>query len=263
MRRMLVSALGVVLAVAAVAQAPAAIQVSADGAVAVPGARTFAGATRLAALVKAAGVRADAYVLGAAWLSPSLRHSQTRLKAGLLYDLGVVRREAAADGQTTAADLAARLHALIEAMPVTGRKLVGTLEPHAVLATPRNNPPLADGDGIYYPTRPDTVTIVGAVTRACAVPHVGLRDARDYLASCPSSAPADPDLLYVIEPDGRVFTQGIAAWNRSPPMVVAPGAVLYVPLSQQVLRMGASRSFNRDMAAFLATQPVGREGNGR
>lgn len=248
-------ALALVTAVAS-AQSPATIQVRAAGAVAQAGSLTLSASARLATLARAAAVRTDAYILGAAWLRPSLQSSQTRLKAGLLYDLGVMRREAAAGGQPAMAELATRLRAMVNAMPVTGRKVGATLEPHALQVTPQANLPLADGDVLYYPARPETVRVVGAVVKPCAVAHVGLRDARDYLAQCPPSALADGDRLYVIEPDGRVFEQGIAAWNASPPMPVAPGAVLYVPLSPGMLRLGASRSFDRDMADFIATQPL-------
>lgn len=247
---------------AAAAQGPSTIRVRAAGEVAQAGESTVPDSTRLAWLAREAAVRADAYVLGAAWLRASLLPSQTRLKAGLLYDLGVVRREAAAQGQKDAADLAAQLRAMVDVMPVTGRKVAPTLEPHALQVTPSANFPLAEGDVLFYPVRPDTVRIVGAVGKPCAIAHVGLQNASTYLQQCSISPLADADRLFVIEPDGRVFEQGIGAWNRSPPITVAPGAVLYVPLTERVLRMGAAPEFNRQMAEFIATQPLGNPGIG-
>ena len=70
------------------------------------------------------------------------------------------------------------------------------------------------------------------------------------------SAFADPDWLYVIEPDGRVFRQGIALWNRSAALALAPGAVLYVPFKPRAIEPAADADFNRDMARFIATQPI-------
>ena len=137
-------ALALVTAVAS-AQSPTTIQVRAAGAVAQAGSLTVSASARLATLARAAAVRTDAYILGAAWLRPSLQSSQTRLKAGLLYDLGVMRREAAG-GQPAMAELATRLRTMVDAMPVTGRKVGTTLEPHALQVTPQANLPLADGD---------------------------------------------------------------------------------------------------------------------
>ena len=64
---------------------------------------------------------------------------------------------------------------------------------------------------------------------------------------------ADRDSIYVIEPDGRVFVQGVALWNRSEAQVLAPGAVIYVPLRERAARK-VDATMNSDIAAFLATQ---------
>lgn len=232
------------------------MQVQAAGEVSQAGVLRLDGAPRLSDLVKAAKVRNDAYVLGAAWLRPSARPQQVRLKAGLLYELGSIGASARSDGRSVLADMAMRMRSWIAALPVTGRKPMSTLEPHALQVDRADNRSLREGDILYYPPRPTAVHVVGALVQDCELPHVGLRDARDYLSDCRLSPLADPDLLYVIEPDGKVFEQGIALWNRSPPMPVAPGAVLYVPLSQKLARIAATDTFNRDLAAFLATQPL-------
>jgi hypothetical protein len=245
---------------ATIAHAQQSIRVVVTGEVANPGEVTLEGKPRLADAVKAAQVNRDAYALGAAWLRPLLQPQQTRLKAGLLYDLGVIGKESAMHGHESLADLAQRTRAWISAMPVTGRELTITLEPHALQVNPSDNPPLADGDHLTYPPRPQTVAVVGAVAQMCQLPHVGLKDARDYLADCATSEFADPDVLFVIEPDGRLFEEGIALWNRSPARPVAPGAIVYVPFNRHATAHAADAGFNHDMAEFLATQPLGGTG---
>lgn len=254
MKRTLASIL--LLAMTAVsAQTP--IRVTVSGEVGHPGDVVFDGKPRLDDVVKAAQVNRDAYVLGAAWLRPSLRTRQSRLKTGLTYELGLIDDKAMAAGHERLATLARRTRDWISAMPVTGRQVVRTLEPHELQVSLPDNFLVNAGDRLTYPSRPHSVTVVGAVEQVCDVPHAGLQDARDYLAQCASSAYADPDTLYVIEPDGNVFTQGIALWNRSPAMPVAPGAILYVPFAHKATHAAADEAFNRDMADFIATQPLG------
>ncbi len=240
--------------------AQAIIQATALGEVDHPGGMVFEGKPRLADLVKAAQVKRDAYVLGAAWLRPSLQAPQKRLKAGLAYQLGLVAHHAMAVGKEPLAILARRNRDWISAMPVTGRKMVPTLEPHSLQVSAPDNLPIRDRDQLYYPSRPNTVTVVGAVEQMCDLPHAQIQDARLYLAQCERSQYADTDYVYVIEPDGKVAEHGVALWNRSPPMPVAPGTVLYVPFGRRATLHVVDSAFDRDMADFIATQMLAGPG---
>jgi hypothetical protein len=254
MKRALVS---ILLLAAGVASAQTPVRVTVSGEVDHPGELVFDGKPRLDDVVKAAQVNRDAYVLGAAWLRPSLMTSQTRLKTGLTYELGLIDDKAMTAGHEQLAVLAQRTRDWIATMPVTGRQVVRTLEPHELQVSLADNYPIYAGDQLTYPLRPKSVTVVGAVEQFCDVPHAQIQDARGYLAQCASSPYADPDILYVIEPDGNVFELGIALWNRSPAMPVAPGAILYVPFARRATHDAADEAFNRDMANFIATQPLG------
>lgn len=225
-----------------------------------PGGMTFTGAPRLADAAKSAQVHGDAYFLGASLLRSEFQPQQARLKAGLLFDLNIIERLSASRDRDQASALAHRVRAWIESMPVTGRLLVRTLEPHALQVSAADNLPLREGDRLVYPARPGTVRVVGAVEHDCELPHAGLREARLYADQCPTSAFADPDLAYVIEPDGSVVLIGIALWNRSPPMPVAPGAVIYLPFGRKAIEGLSDPGFNREMADFIATQPLGGTG---
>jgi hypothetical protein len=233
--------------------AAGAVQVQASGAVAHAGSHELHDPARLSDAALAAQPLPQAYLLGAAWLRPSLLATQQRLKAGVLFDLASLQRHARADGRQELASVAGAMATWITTLPVTGRRAPALLDPRAVEVNAPENHPLAAGDQLYYPLRPATIRVVGAVPQPCTLPLVPLQDARRYLAACASSDAADPDSIYVIEPDGRVLVQGIALWNRSAPQALAPGAVIYVPLRERAVRAVDAR-LNADIAAFLATQ---------
>lgn len=237
-----------------------AVQVQVDGTVTHAGLHTLKDPARLSDAALAAQPLPQAYMLGAAWLRSGLLESQQRLKAGVLFDLGSLRQRAHGEGKQELARVVGAMADWITSLPITGRQSPALLDPRAVEASPPENHPLSTGDRLYYPLRPDTIRVVGAVQQPCTLPLVPLQDARIYLAACASSSEADPDSIRVIEPDGRVFVQGIALWNRSTPLALAPGAVVYVPLRARAVR-AVDAALNDDIAAFLATQllPVSGE----
>lgn len=249
--RLVCSIVALTLSVEAIA-APTRIEVQVDGAVAQASTLTLQGHARLSDAAIAANPLSSAYMLGAAWLRPALLISQQRLKAGVLFDLDSLQQRARREGDSGLESLAHDLRDWLGAMPVTGRE-PALLDPRVVEVTPTENHPLADGDRLFYPLRPNTIRVVGAVRKSCALALRPQQDARDYLPSCPSANEADDDSIYVIEPDGRIFVQGIALWNRSRPLPLAPGAIIYVPLRAAAIKP-VDASFNRDVAAFLATQ---------
>jgi hypothetical protein len=226
------------------AAAGAAVTVRVDGAVTHAGAQRLPDGARLADALNAAQALPDAYVLGAAWLRPSLRHDQARLKAAVLYDLGLLQARARLDGDDALADVAAAMQQRLRAMPVTGRQVPALLDPRPLEISDQNHL-LANGDRIVYPLRPTHVRVLGAVQHACSLPLVPLQVARLYLPGCPLAAAADRDWLYIIQPDGRIQREGIAMWNRDPGQSLAPGAVIYVPVRDAA---------NDDIIRFLATQ---------
>ncbi|NZA25751.1 capsule biosynthesis GfcC family protein [Luteimonas sp. SJ-92] len=248
------------LPAASMATANAAIRVHFEGAVERPGAATLEDGARLADAALAAAPLPRAYALGGAWLRPALRHEQTRTRAGLAFELGTLRERAAARGEPA---LAAQLEAMqrwVLALPVTGRQPGALLDPRPLEADPPRNRPLAAGDRLRYPVRPEWVRIVGAVAAQCTLAHVPLQDAHTYLAHCPQLPTADPDRIHVVQPDGQVFERGIALWNRDAPLALAPGATIYVPLRPALLqRSGVDAGFNRELAGFLATQVLPAE----
>lgn len=230
-----------------------AVQVEASGAITHAGPQTLPEGAHLSDAALAAQPLPQAYMLGAAWLRPGLLESQQRLKAGVLFDLASLQRRTRADDQQELATVAGAMHDWIASLPVTGRQSPALLDPRAVEVNAPENHLVAAGDRLYYPLRPATIRVVGAVQQACTLPLVPLQDARLYLASCAGSTAADLDSIYVIEPDGQMFVQRIALWNRDGPRVLAPGAVIYVPLRARAAA-AVDPTLNSDIAAFLTTQ---------
>lgn len=228
------------------------IQASVEGAVAVSGTRTFGADARLADAILGAKPTELAYPLGAALMRRSQVIAHVRLKAGLLHDLDLLADPASVDADLSEA--ASRLRAWLAGRPATGR-VVLQLEPRRLELDLAANGPLADGDRFVYPLRPSTIAVVGAVVQDCTLPHVPLQDVAGYLPACARSRAADRDQVYVVQPDGHVQVVGIAAWNRSPPQALAPGATVYVPLAERAVGK-VDRDFNREFAAFIATQPL-------
>ncbi|MCY1425431.1 Capsule biosynthesis GfcC [compost metagenome] len=220
-----------------------------------PGPVAISAGTRLSAVLNAAQVNAESYWLGAAWLHQPLLKEQQRLKAGVLFDLQLLRRNALLDDQPALAELSKRLEEQVAALPVTGRR-PHLLDPVNAEVDPAQNPLVAAGDVFIYPPRPDSVRVVGAVQVDCTLAHVPLQQARIYLEHCASRVEADPDYLYLIQPDGQVSRLGIALWNRQDNMAPpAPGAIILVPL-KAAGPDSPTPDLNQELAGFLATQPL-------
>lgn len=226
------------------------IQIEVNGSVMTPGTLHVAQGSRLSDALIAAQPTSKAYLPGIMFLSGQAKGNQVRLRAGLEHDLGELQRSTRPPVQEAAAVLAAWL----EGAEATGRVLQ-TVDIRLLQVQPHTNPVLQDGDSVEVPERPTTIRVMGAVKAECRLRHEPLREARDYLRDCETSAAADRNHLYVVQPDGIVQKLGIASWNRADPQSVAPGGTVYVPLSESAASI-VDETFNADFAAFLATQPI-------
>lgn len=242
--------LGLTLPGAAFSAEPLAVTV--EGLVLRPGTYSWPAGARLSDASVAAQVRADAWFLGAALLRQSAIQPQQKLKAGVLFDLRSNLVHWQADDKPAGVELANRLLAAVEGMPVTGR-VPAQLDPLQQLALSRNAL-LENRDRIVYPPRASQVRITGAVQADCVLNFDPAWQPVDYLARCPRHELADPSYVDVIQPDGRVQRHGVALWNREAGNV-AVGAVLYVPVDSKHLAQNA-QGLNEDLVALLATQIV-------
>lgn len=254
-------ALGLAIAILNVcAHAQTAVRL--EGRVLHPGDHQLGTEARLLDAVRAAAIRPDAYLLGAAWLHADSQASQRALKLGLLFDLGVIARSARLHGRLSRAELAERLAIQLGVMAVTGRE-VNTMDPVRLELDPRANRRLSSGDRIVYPSRPSDVTVRGAVSDDCVLAFVALRSAAEYVRNCSLHSEADADWVYIVQPEGVVVRRGVAVWNGERSEPPAPGAQIVVPLrdgggsdGDDELVEGGIRRFNDALATFIATQPL-------
>ena len=230
----------------------AAITVSGD--VAKPGSVAFTPGIRLQDAINEAQPNPEGYWLAGAWLHTPLLEQQTRLKVGVLFDLKMLKRGAMLNNNDALASLAGRLFEDISSLPITMRK-VAVLDPVAVEVGFARNFLLADGDQLIYPTRTNSVRVVGAVQQPCTLPFRAQQQARDYLDSCPRLAEADADFLWLIHPDGRYQRVAIAAWNRQDGIYTVAGSTILVPVKNSNIDL-PTPDLNEQLAQFLATQPL-------
>lgn len=222
-----------------------------------PGKKDIPEDLRLGQLLGQLRVDPLGYWLGASWQRQGLKAEQTRLKAGILFDLIQLERLAKLQDTPSLANAAQQLKTQVSALPITGRQ-VYHLDPLVVELNAAHSPKLEDGDRLIFPQRPASVRITGAVASDCTLPFVPLQQADRYAKQCPALADADPDYLYVIHPDGQVTRLGIALWNREDGAPPAPGAVLLVPLDAHEVKTIAPE-LNQELAEFLATQSLPAE----
>ncbi len=231
--------------------APGNLEVVVDGALSAPGSYTVAVGTRLSRLLATTQPTADAYLPALALYRPHARLQQVRLRAGLQHDLDLLEEHQ--DPQI--ADAATGLSRWLQDHPASGRIRLPVNDMRLMQVQAGSDPVLEQGDVLIAPRRPATITVVGAVESTCELTHQPLRDAHEYLRECAATPAADPDELYVVQPDMTVQKIGIALWNRADPQPVAPGGVIFVPLRQHAVA-AVDSTFNAEFAAFIATQAL-------
>lgn len=227
------------------------------GAVPSPGEKEIVEDLRLGDLIGQLQIDPLGYWIGASWQRESLKQEQQRLKAGILFDLIQLQRLAMLRNESGLAHAARRLNEQMSRLPVTGRHLY-RLDPLAVELNAAHSPKLQGGDRLIFPRRPDSIRVTGAVSSDCTLPFASLQQAYLYAQQCPALAEADPDYLYLIQPDGQVSRLGIALWNREETVAPAPGAVLLIPLDAAQVDTIVP-DLNRELAKFIATQPLAME----
>ncbi|MFJ2538492.1 capsule biosynthesis GfcC family protein [Pseudomonas sp. NPDC087614] len=234
------------------AMSHAAVTVSGD--VANPGPVELPANGRLLDVINEAVPNAEGYWLAGVLLRQSLLQEQARLKAGVLFDLDVLRRMALLFDRPGRAALAARLIEDVRQMPVTGRQ-IADLDPVALEVGFARNIRLDNGDRLIYPKRVDEVEVLGAVAEPCHLPYQPLQEARDYLQDCTILADAEADYLWLIQPNGTSRRVGIAHWNRESGQLPVAGSKIFVPVKNDDLDPPVPE-LNQQLAELIATQLV-------
>ena len=148
--------------------------------------------------------------------------------------------------------LAGRFSALagvIADMPVTGRVPLVKADARWLQANAAADPWLRRGDVVHAAPRSPWVTLLRVSGHMCQVAHQPGADTATYLRACGVVA---ADRAWVVQPDGRVFSHGVARWNGQTQDAPAPGAWLWAPDMGE----GMDAELSEQVSAFLATQPA-------
>ena len=226
--------------------------VTVTGDVANPGPVELPKGGRLLDVINEAVPNAEGYWLAGVLLRQSLLEEQTRLKAGVLFDLDVLQRMALLFDMPSRVALAQRLTEQVRQMPVTGRQ-IADLDPVAVEVGFARNIRLDDGDRLIYPKRIDEVEVLGAVAEPCHLPYQPLQEAREYLQGCSILSDAEADYLWLIQPNGVTRRVGIAHWNRESGHIPVAGSKILVPVKNDDLDPPLPE-LNQQLAELIATQ---------
>ena len=145
---------------------------------------------------------------------------------------------------------ATKLSQFVESLPVTGRVVIKNTDARWLEVNPTLDPVLNKGQSILIPSRPASVTVVGADGSTCQVMHSVNLFALDYIRQCHLSH--DPQVAWIVQPDGIVQRRGIASWNEVNQDPPAPGAWIVTndpatPWPSSILEQ---------LARLLATQGV-------
>lgn len=152
--------------------------------------------------------------------------------------------------------LAGRFSALagvIADMPATGRVPLPKADARWLQTNPAADPRLRQGDVVHAAPRSPWVTLLRVSGHMCQVAHQPGADVATYLRACGVVA---ADRAWVVQPDGRVFSHGVARWNGHAQDAPAPGAWLWAPDMGE----GMEPALSEQVAAFLSTQPVAPRG---
>lgn len=118
------------------------------------------------------------------------------------------------------------LAGVISDMPVTGRVPLPKADARWLQTNPKADPWLRRGDVVHAAARSPWVTLLRVSGHMCQVPHQPGADTATYLRACGVVA---ADRAWVVQPDGRVFSHGVAGWNGQSQDAPAPGAWLWAP----------------------------------
>ena len=199
------------------------------------------------------------YLPGLIWMVPEEAQVQRRIKLHLLEQI----QSAEVAPEVNRID-AGNLAGFVASFPVTGRVVVDKTDPRWLEVNPQHDPILKNGQRIVIPARPTTVTVVRGDGHTCQVAHSVNFYALDYVHRC--DAAGNPQLAWVVQPDGLVRRAGVALWNENEQDPPAPGAWIVVAdpsipwpdaIMEQVARLLATQGVAADMAPsrIIALEP--------
>lgn len=111
-----------------------------------------------------------------------------------------------------------------------GQRVMQPLDIDTIRITESYNAMIEGKYQLVLPPRPNTVTLVGAVTQTGNMPWLSQASSKDYLKQAGLLDNAEISFVWIIQPDGNAIKQPIAYWNHQA-QDIAPGATLFVEFS--------------------------------
>lgn len=198
------------------------------------------------------------------WMPERERAPQANLKARTVQAL-----EGHARQRTQAPNTAQTAADWLAAQPVTARVPLQSSLARALQVRPTEDPVLAAGDQMRWYPGLSQVAVLGLQGTPCVLAHTPGAHAADYVTACRrlsesttarSSEPAGGrprvetsrvSRVWIVQPEGRVHTAGIAPWSLTEQPQPAPGAWIWAPADQA----GLPESLSKDVAQILASLP--------
>ena len=213
-------------------------------------------------LVRAGGLTEVAYPQGSVFLRKSAAQKERQgfqqearaLESQLMES--VVRgggSSSGSSGDSSTSDSVLAAQSLINDLrrqPGLGR--VSIIADPAVLVTqPELDPLLEQGDVLYIPQRPSTVTVLGEVMNSTSFPAQSNMSVSDYIDRAGGFSPfADKSLIFVVLPDGSA-RQVDSSWLSVGEAPLPPGSSIVVPRD-------ISPVFNVTQFVLQGTQVLGQ-----
>lgn len=148
------------------------------------------------------------------------------LQQQVLQQLSALQLEYAADAKLQHA--LSRMAAQVKSWQLATRIFI-PIDYDFARAVAKLNPRFTAGDYLLqlYP-RPAQITVLGLVQQPGKISHKNAASVAAYTDEFKLLPAAATDILYVIQPDGRIDKVTVAAWQQ-PTIEAMPGAQLFVP----------------------------------
>ena len=220
-------------------------------------------------LVRAGGLTNVAYPYGTVFLRQSLaqREKESHQKLAKELELQLVQ-EISSGASATSGNQAINTSAFtgiegfinsVKTEPTIGRMTV-IADPTILAANPQNDPMMQPGDTIFIPTRPSTVSVMGAVMAAGNYQFRPDATVEDYINQAGGYADgAEDDMTYIVYPDGSARRVD-ESWLHFTSAAIPPGSTVYVPrdlfpVNWQILTTTVATLF-RELAVSAASIAV-------
>ena len=205
--------------------------------------RVQPGETLRQLVMRVGGVTGNAYLYGAEFTRESTRaQQQKRLNEALDKMEAEASRSATArsqnviskeEGDTLGQQVQAQKALIVKLRQITATGRI-VLELPRATATIKNLPALAleDGDHLFIPPKPSTVSVFGAVYNQNDFIYRDGKDVGDYLGKAGGpTKDADKGSVYLVKADGSIVSRQQRGWlfNGFNGQVVVPGDAIVVP----------------------------------